>query len=1407
MTSKVLFGLTARLLATTVLALYAICGHPQTVFTVNSVGDQGDNNPGDGFCWTGDSYDTGGPVPIPICTLRAAIEEANASGGAIEIQFGTGLLALNGLDGQSSVISPQSALPKIESKISILGDTHLQWDSDTELPRVHIDGGGLGFSRDGLVVDGADGTLIQHVAVYDFTGNGIEIQNADEVELIGNRIGLASWSNLPSDTAFGNSQWGLSLRNANFSTLEGNWVGANDSGGIILRNNSANNLLVSNRVGLRRANAAGDQAIGNTDFGIRISSNAGSDNQIGRCTGLPQVCQGNIIVASSGSGIVLDGGGQTLVNNFIGVNPANPTADVFGNAASGIWVNSDDNEIISGLVTAESGNIIGHSGGIGLRLFASSTNNSIIGARVGIDRLGNDVGNTLSGIQIDGTTGSNSVGQSMIANNETGISIDSSSTSVSESEILANGLVGIEVLTAPVTIENNIVGGHTLAGIVVNSSSLGTAVTIRENHIGVRPDGAPIGNARGVLVTGGLALIGGANERGNVIGFNTFEGIVLDRSNQAAIRSNHIGVLPDGTAVGNHGPGILITSNVPGTSTNDVWVGYSPVEGVPPNHVPDGSGTGGLGNIIAHNNLGVLINSDEDNVELKGHSVRGNRIFANTGGGIQLGEEIGSVDAGGQADGPNTLLNHPQLDDGSTWWDSNDDRVNVRFRVPTDPAYAAYPLVIDFYLTDSGEAQGRFHLATTFYPASLAGQWQRVDFEPPGGLLSTNSRLVATATDADGNSSEFSINPANLGLQGEPAPNAVVITATSDEPNSFPDSVICNTGQPEPAPGVPHCTLRAAIQAANQFSEPVEIQFWSEIENNQGVTTIFPQSPLPTIEHTLAIAGETHPHFNPDNARPRIVIRNTDVDHSPPQAGLSILSADGAALRYLAITEAQSEAVNVSHSTNVTLEGNFLGLAVQGAEDIPLGNEANGIRLFNSTTTAIIGNRIAANALNGIDLESGVSGTLIINNEIGLRADGTGAMAPAGNQQHGVRIDALAGGGNQIGRCTFNPISCAGNVIVASAQNQIFIAGDGNSVQANHVGVNPDDPENADFGSNHHAIQIEGQNNLITSSVDPALGFNVIGHATPGHGILILGDAQGNFVSANRIGTDDQGRNLGNSGTGILIGGSDNQTIQGNIIGHNGQSGILILIGSDNVVTSNRVGVLKDGTAVGNNHRGIWITAGNVLTDSLNNIIGFAADETIPTGYAPEIEGPGNIIAYNGFSGVLIGGEEDSVLLGNAVRGNRIVANGDQSINLGPNGDTVDPGGFETGPNNLQNFPEFDEEFTYYDPEDDEFGYAFSVSTTTSNAAYPLLVDFYLSTSNSDHALHYLTTIEYTSEDATFPVAGILTPPDGLDLEGMYLIATATDSEGNTSQFSVPVQLSQRPDPIFKDRFQDEGNQ
>ena len=80
-------------------------------FTVNSTGDGGDANPGDGLCDTGAGE----------CTLRAAIEEANAHAGDDGIFFNIPPTQPNCDETGNCSIALTQALPDLSTNIAISG--------------------------------------------------------------------------------------------------------------------------------------------------------------------------------------------------------------------------------------------------------------------------------------------------------------------------------------------------------------------------------------------------------------------------------------------------------------------------------------------------------------------------------------------------------------------------------------------------------------------------------------------------------------------------------------------------------------------------------------------------------------------------------------------------------------------------------------------------------------------------------------------------------------------------------------------------------------------------------------------------------------------------------------------------------------------------------------------------------------------------------------------------------------------------------------------------------------------------------------------------------------------------------------------------------------------------------------
>ena len=124
-------------------------------FTVTSAGDESDVTPGDGLCAI---------APDGPCTLRAAIQEANASPGTDAIHF-------NLPPAGGYVISPASALPAIVDSLVIDATTQPGFSGQ---PLIELDGRNAGQAS-GLSVNTSRGSTsaIRGLAIHDFAVFGL----------------------------------------------------------------------------------------------------------------------------------------------------------------------------------------------------------------------------------------------------------------------------------------------------------------------------------------------------------------------------------------------------------------------------------------------------------------------------------------------------------------------------------------------------------------------------------------------------------------------------------------------------------------------------------------------------------------------------------------------------------------------------------------------------------------------------------------------------------------------------------------------------------------------------------------------------------------------------------------------------------------------------------------------------------------------------------------------------------------------------------------------------------------------------------------------------------------------------------------------------------------------------------
>ncbi len=450
-----------------------------------------------------------------------------------------------------------------------------------------------------------------------------------------------------------------------------------------------------------------------------------------------------------------------------------------------------------------------------------------------------------------------------------------------------------------------------------------------------------------------------------------------------------------------------------------------------------------------------------------------------------------------------------------------------------------------------------------------------------------------------------------------------------------------------------------------------------------------------------------------------------------------------------------------SPSTNPITAGSNAVLMIE-LNGSNAGNSAIGLKITagNSTVQGLVINDIT---WFGINLESNGHNT-IMGNFIGTDVSGSGAIKS--NTSSGIYIHNSAN--NVIG----GTAPSARNVISGNAVG-IEITGLGasnNKVQGNLIGT--DKSGTVVLGNLHQGISIYyAASNLIGGSVPGAR--NIISGSGEGNpvnsqqaGIGLILNGPGNLVQGNFIGTDISGKkSLSNNNDGISI--TSNRNIIGgtttaarNIISGNSLSGIS-LYSDSNVVQGNYMGTDLTGTNPIENLNGIEII------DGINNTIG---------GTAPDA---GNIIAFNKYLGISIT-DNFKTSNANAIISNLIFSNGGLGIDLGNNTVTAnDAGDGDTGPNNLQNFPELISASS-------AGGSTTIEGTLNSTANVAFRLEFFSNKtcdpSGYGEGQTLLGSKNVTTDangNASFKTTFLVSVPNGY-----FITATATDARNNTSEFS-----------------------
>ncbi|MBS1795313.1 MAG: right-handed parallel beta-helix repeat-containing protein [Acidobacteria bacterium] len=481
--------------------------------------------------------------------------------------------------------------------------------------------------------------------------------------------------------------------------------------GIMIANGANNNIIGGYEYQTSSTFYDGNFIAGNTDYGVKVCPAVDEDYNCPAPGDEPSPF------------------GNQITGNFIGAIPEQSTplsGHAMANGRGGIFIrDSADNSIGKPPALLSYGNLIVANGGDGIHIEDSglsrndcrTRNNLVYGNKIGKNPLYPDaLGNTGNGIYVQNAVLTKIVDNQIVDSGANGVVVKSGFTdAVAEPDALLTGnRIGIILTPNAPTIKR----GNAFNGILIEDAP-----------------NVEVGSPQNPLTAK------------NIIGDNRTNGIVVRGANSfnIKIRNNLIGIAPGSEDIGNAEYGIRVLQG----SRDNVFSGNT----IANNAVNDAPVRAAVG---AANGGGILIDATAG----VGNLINANSIFGNNGLGIDLnGPGTTPNDPDDPDEGANRGQNFPEV--ASFNIDGNGDLI-VAYRVDSAPAnsnYGASGLYVEFFIAD-GTGQGRDLLGFDYYTVAdhdgaLAGT-KIVNLGNAAGLgITPADKITAIATDADGNSSEF----------------------------------------------------------------------------------------------------------------------------------------------------------------------------------------------------------------------------------------------------------------------------------------------------------------------------------------------------------------------------------------------------------------------------------------------------------------------------------------------------------------------------------------------------------------------------------------------------------------------------------------------------------------------------
>jgi uncharacterized repeat protein (TIGR01451 family) len=521
-------------------------------------------------------------------------------------------------------------------------------------------GNAASANQTGLTITNANSVTIGGLTATDRnvvsgnTATGLLVNGtASGTRILGNYVGLGT----NGTTRVANGGSGVRVMSATNTAVGDSLTGA---GNVIAGNTGVNLYIDAAGTGTTvRGNIIGESATGgavvngvenvwvlapNTVIG---GTNAGSRNVIGSAgssaTGLVLQSSGNIvqgnIVGLDPTGTIARGNGAVGVNLFtaaatgnrIGGNVPGARNIISGNAGAGVSIEGAGNIVRGNIIGLTVTNLAG-VGNTGGGIIVNNAANNIIGDSVALGRnvIAGNTGATTDGIQITGASTTNT----RIWGNYIGVDTTGTATR-------ANGRHGVYVLTSAT---GAIIGGRNpgMRNIIAGNAGNGIRIeandaVIRGNFVGIGATNAAVANSGGITINNvANAIIGDSVAAGrNVISGNSDQGIWINAAGATNTRiwGNYIGTDTTGTAArANTNIGIYFQS----AASNNIVGGDNPgMRNIISGNTNQGIRLDAGSNIIRGNFIGLNV----QNASLPNTSIG---VWVNNVANVVIGDSVAS---------------------------------------------------------------------------------------------------------------------------------------------------------------------------------------------------------------------------------------------------------------------------------------------------------------------------------------------------------------------------------------------------------------------------------------------------------------------------------------------------------------------------------------------------------------------------------------------------------------------------------------------------------------------------------------------------------------------------------------------------------------------------------------------